>query len=85
MAELVYTLCLLASAGAAALLIRSYLRTKTRLLLWSSICFVGLALNNALLFVDLAMLPSLDLAVVRSTIALLSLTVLLVGLIAEQP
>ena len=53
MAELVYGLCALTSAGCAALLFQGYRRSGTRLLFWSSLCFAGLALNNALLFVDL--------------------------------
>jgi hypothetical protein len=31
------------------LLLRAYRRLRTRLLLWSSLCFVLLALNNAVL------------------------------------
>lgn len=85
MAELVYLLCLVTSGCAAALLIRSYVRTKTRLLLWSSICFVGLALNNALLFVDLVIWPAVDLSVPRSALALVSISLLAFALIREQP
>ena len=35
----VYVLCFLTSAACAWLLGRSYARTGTRLLLWSSVCF----------------------------------------------
>ncbi len=83
MAEVVYLLCFMTSGAAAVLLIRSFLQTRTRLLLWSSICFFGLALNNALLFVDLVLIPDGDLALIRGVTALASLTVLIFGLILD--
>ena len=82
MAELIYLLCLLTSASCAFLLVRSYLQNRSRILLWSTVCFVGLSVNNALLFIDLAILPeSIDLAPLRASIALASTLVLVVGLI----
>ena len=50
----------------AGLLTRSYLANRSRLLLWSTLCFVGLALNNILLFVDLVLVPTADLQLWRS-------------------
>jgi hypothetical protein len=81
MAELVYLSCALASSLCAILLVRSYRASRTKLLLWSSLCFAGLALNNALLFVDLAIAPGLDLSLYRSLVALAALLLLLFGLI----
>ena len=81
MASVVYALCALTSAGCAALLVRGYLRQRTRLLLWSSICFVGLALNNALLFTDLVLVAAVDLSALRGVSGLAALLVLLYGLI----
>lgn len=82
MAETVYLLCALTSIVCAGLLIRSYRRSRTPLLLWSSLCFVGLAINNALMFVDLVLLVNeVELALVRSTIGLASLLILIFGLI----
>ncbi len=81
MAELVYMLCLLTSTACAALLIRSYVQTRTRLLLWSSLCFAGLAANNALLFVDRVLVPDVDLSLWRSLVALISIAILVFGLI----
>ena len=49
----VYALCALTSLVCAWLLLRAYQRQRTRLLLWSSVSFAGLALNNVLLFIDL--------------------------------
>lgn len=82
MAELVYLLCALTSALCAALLLRSYFQSRTPLLVWSSLAFVGLALNNVLLFVDLVLLPvTTDLSLVRNTVALAALSLLVFGLI----
>ena len=83
MAEIVYMLCALMSLACATLLIRQYVRVPTKLLLWSSLCFAGLAVNNALLFVDLVLMPSMDLSMYRSAVALLSMLVLVYGLIWE--
>ena len=84
MAPIVYLLCAVTSAVCAILLIRSFRRTRVRLLLWTSLCFVGLTLNNALLFVDLAVVPSIDLSVLRTGIALGAMLILLFGLIWEM-
>jgi hypothetical protein len=82
MAELVYLLCALTSTLCAALLLRSYASSRTRLLVWSSLAFVGLAINNALLFVDLVLLPTyVDLSLVRNGFALAALSLLVFGLI----
>ncbi len=84
MAESVYILCALTSLLCAGLLVRHYRRQRTRLLLWSTLCFGGLALNNALLFVDLVVVPDLDLALVRTGMALIAMTMLVIGLIWES-
>lgn len=85
MAEIVYVLCTLTSALCAYLLVRSYLRTRSRLLLWSTLCFVGLAINGVLLLVDLAIVPQVDLRLLRTGSALAALGVLVFGLIWEEP
>ena len=85
MAEFVYILCTLTSVMCALLLLRSYLRTRTRLLLWSTLCFFGLALNNVLMFVDVVVVPDIDLRVLRSGTGVLALCLLLYGLIWENP
>lgn len=84
MAEAVYLLCALTSATCAALLIRTWLRSRTRLLLWSSWCFVGLAVNNALLVADLLVFPDVDLAQLRSIEALVSIGVLAIAMAWER-
>lgn len=83
-AETVYVLCALTSATCMGMLVRGYLRRKVRLLLWSSLCFAGLTVNNLVLLFDLIIFPRVDLAVIRSVPALLGLLVLLYGLIWES-
>jgi hypothetical protein len=82
MAETVYSLCAILSIACATLLVRGYLRSRARFLLWSALCFVGLAANNILLFVDKVILPtSVDLSLWRSAAALIAMLLLVVGLI----
>jgi hypothetical protein len=80
----VYLLCAATSFCCLALLTRSYLRTRNRLLLWSALAFVGFAANNLLVFVDLVLLPSsIDLLPLRSISSLAAIGVLLYGFIWE--
>ena len=84
MANVVYSLCAVTSIVCALLLIRGYLRTKSRLLLWSSLCFVGLVLNNLLLVVDRIFVPNTDLHTMRLVSALAAMAVLTYGLVWES-
>ena len=81
--SLIYLLCLAASAGCASLLLRSYARNRSRLLLWSAVCFVLIALNNLFVVVDIVVLPSLDLVPLRRLASLAAVAVLLFGFIWE--
>lgn len=83
-AKAVYVLCALTSMGCAALLVRGYLRSRARLLLWSSISFGGLAVNNILLVVDRVVAPNNDLYMLRLFTAFLSVAILLYGLVWES-
>ena len=85
MASAVYILCSLTCAACATLLLRGHLRTGTRLLLWTSLCFMGLALENAVLFIDVVVVPDVDLSPYRNGVSLLSLGLLLFGLVWESP
>lgn len=84
MASVVYALCAITSILCAVLLGRAYRASRARLLLWSSLSFTGLALNNLLLFLDLVMLPTVDLALYRSLTGAASVMVLLLGLIWDS-
>jgi hypothetical protein len=82
-APIVYVLCALTSLLTMILLIRAYLARRVRLLLWSGLCFAGLALNNILLFVDMVIVPHYDLSVIRQIPALAGLFLLVFGLIYD--
>jgi uncharacterized protein DUF5985 len=84
MATLVYALCALTSLLCFALLVRGYLRSRARLLLWASLCFAGLALNNVLLFVDVRVVPAVDLSAWRSLPALAGVLLLVYGLVWDS-
>lgn len=84
MAELVYVLCAATSLACAVLLLRGYARTGTRLLLWSGLCFAGLALNHVVLVVDLMIIgPDVDLSTWRLAPAAAGMLLLLYGLVWE--
>jgi len=84
MAGAVYILCSVTALGCALLLLRSYRRSGLRLLLWSGGCFLCLALNNALVFVDLVLVPDVDLVVWRNLIAAAGMSLLLYGLVWDS-
>jgi hypothetical protein len=77
----VYILCFLTSVSCAWLLGRSYGASGTPLLLWSSISFAFLALNNLLLVFDLVVWPEVDLRLPRLLLALAASCSLLFGFI----
>jgi len=81
MAEVVYVLCALTSFGCTVLLFRGYVRSRARMLLWSSLCFACLALNNAILFVDRVLVPAVNMMTARNMSALVGLLLLIYGLI----
>jgi hypothetical protein len=69
----------------AMLLLRAYASVKKRLLLWSGLCFAGLTLANALLFIDLAIFPrEVNLYSWRLGVAAVSMLLLLYGLVFES-
>jgi len=79
----IYLLCIITSALCAWLLLRAHSRTRTRLLLWSGLCFCFMAMQNVALLVDLYVLPTEDLRAFRVVPALISVALLLFGLIWE--
>lgn len=83
LATIVYTLCALTSLACAVLLLRGYAASRARLLLWSGLCFAGLAVNNFILLIDMSVVPTVDLSFYRSIPALLGIGLLLYGLVWE--
>lgn len=81
---LINILGILTVALCAFLLLRAYLKGRTRLLLWSGLCFVGLTISNILLVVDLAVVPHVSLYTWRLIVAAAAVLLLVYGLIFES-
>jgi hypothetical protein len=77
----IYLLCAVTALACSGLLLRGWLHSRVRLLMWCALFFLALALENAVLFIDLVLTPHIDLAAVRNTVALVGVSALLVGLI----
>lgn len=82
-ANLIYILCAATSIICAFLLLRGYRESHARLLFWSAVCFIGLAVNNVLLVIDLRVVPAVDLSAWRTVPAVLGAAALLYGLVWE--
>jgi heme/copper-type cytochrome/quinol oxidase subunit 4 len=83
-ASAVFLLCAGTSAACAWLLLRGYFRNHVRLLLFSGLCFVGLTLDNLILFLDMIIFPLKDLSAFRSMPGLVGVALLVCGLIWES-
>jgi hypothetical protein len=84
MAAAVYIIGTLVALACAILLLRGYVKGRQKLLLWSSLCFFGLAISNLLVFVDLIVFPTqIDLYLPRLATAAVAMLLLLYGLIWE--
>ena len=77
----VYFLCFATSAACAILLARNYLRTASRLLLWSALCFLLLALNNLVVILDMIVFPDINFRLLRLVFSLSAVVVVLFGFI----
>jgi len=62
MAAVIYGLCAITSGFCAWLLVRAYAGSRSKLLLWSAVCFAGLTLENVALWIDKILFPQLDLS-----------------------
>jgi hypothetical protein len=82
--EVVYLLCAATCLLCAVLLFRGYARSKVRLLFWSGLCFLGLMLDNIVLYVDVVVVPDVDLIIWRKVPGLVATMLLLFGLIWES-
>ena len=81
---LINILGILTVALCAFLLLRAYARGRTRLLLWSGLCFVGLTISNILLVIDLAVVTHVSLYTLRLVAAAGAVLLLVYGLIFES-
>jgi hypothetical protein len=78
-----FLLAALTCLSCTVLLYRAWRRTGQRLLLWSTLCFILLSVNNVLLLVDLPVFSEMDLRPYRLVAALAGLGFLLYGFIWE--
>lgn len=79
----VFILCLATSAVCAGLLMRAYFRSRTRLLLWTALSFLFLAINNLFLVADMVIFPNIFLLPARQLTNAAAIGVLLYGFIWE--
>lgn len=84
LAGLVYLLGALVTCLCATLLLRGFIRSRNRLLLWSGLCFAGLTISNTLLFLDLHLLTDVDLYMWRLATAAAAMVLLVYGLVFES-
>jgi hypothetical protein len=80
----VYLLCAATALLCALMLFRGYANTHVRLLFWSGLCFIGMMLDNLLLYVDVIVFPDVSLAVWRKIPGLVAFMLLLFGLVWES-
>lgn len=83
MSNVVFALCALTAGTCAVLLLRGYLKARTGLLFWSTICFCCLALANILVYVDLVMFPTTGYSLVRIVVTFVAVSVLVFGMVKE--
>jgi hypothetical protein len=82
---ILYLMAVLTCLACTVLLGRGYMHTGVRLLLWSTLCFVLLTVNNVLLVVDLVVTgPQSSLGELRTGAGLAGLLLLLYGLIYDR-
>lgn len=84
MSSLVYLLCALAATLCAVLLGLGARRARSRMLVWSAVCFGLLALANVVLVLDFLVFPGLALWPVRQGLSLLAIGSLIYGLAYEE-
>jgi hypothetical protein len=85
MPEVVYTICAVISLLCTSVLFMNYRRTGSRLLLWVTVSFVLLSLNNVFACVDLLLLPDVEMSgsLVRNFLLALAGTSLSCGIAWE--
>jgi hypothetical protein len=84
MAELIYGLCGVTGLTCAGLLLRSYRQNRLPMLFWTAVFFIAIAVSNVLLYVDVVVFPTVDMAVLRNGTSLIGAIALLYGLITES-
>ena len=81
-AVVAYILCALVSGLCAALLLRSWLRGRSRLVMWVAVAFCFLTVSNVLLVADLY--TAADLGIPRAALIAIGLALLIYGVTWEE-
>jgi hypothetical protein len=81
---LVYIVCAITSFLCAIMLFRGFRSFGVRLLLWSSLCFACLTIENIMLYVDFHVVPDVSLVFWRTIPGLIGVGLLLYGLVWES-
>lgn len=81
---LLYSLAILTSLACTVFLFLGFSRQRLRLLMWSALCFACLTVNNIILFVDLVVLPEVDLRPMRLLAALAGMVFLIYAFIWDS-
>lgn len=76
-------LCAATALCCTILLLRSFVLTRVRLLAWCGLCFALLTVNNVILFIDLAIVPTVDLSLWRGVTSAAAAVILVTGLILD--
>lgn len=84
MSYIVSVLCAITSLVCTMLLFRSARKGASPLIVWTAICFLALTVGNVLLFVDLVLVPGVDLSVWRTWVSFVGGSLLLFGLIRSS-
>jgi hypothetical protein len=78
----VYILCAVTALACGLFLLRGFRRSRSRLLLWCGLFFLFIAVENAVLFIDLVVLSdAVSLLVLRRAVGLGGVIVLVYGLV----
>lgn len=80
---IVFALCFVTCTLCAGLLVTTYMRTRTRIVLWCAVAFICLAVNNAAVLVDIYWPPAGNLLPLRFAASLSAAAALIYGFIWE--
>lgn len=81
MAGLIYLLCAATALICSAMLWRNYRTNRMQLLFWSCLCFLGLAAESGMLYLDVIAFPRADLSIPRDVLGVIALSLLTYALI----
>ncbi|MEP6883581.1 MAG: DUF5985 family protein [Gammaproteobacteria bacterium] len=81
MIQTMYALCALVSVACAAFSLQQYLANGSKFLRWATLCFMGLAVNNILIYLDDILHRGGDFFMWRAAAALAGMTAFIYGLI----